>query len=297
MTAKGKYDLAVAYRIYPKVAKPALGLPFSDDKARLAEVCLRSFRRSLGSLRVKVWVLLDGCPPEYADIFRRYFDEEDLVLIPLAGIGNYGTFNKQIEILSRQNDSELIYFAEDDYFYLPDQLRLMLDFLQAHDDVDFVSPFDHLDCYTMELHRMPTWLRAFQGRHWRTAASTCLTFLTTRQVLRETEQVFRTYARKNYDSSLWLTLTKQRVLAPWTWPWIAIREPFTMKIFAKAWLFGWSQILFGTRRTVWTPVPSIASHMDINALAPSVDWPALMQEQWQSMAQEAARHTGERVLP
>ena len=289
MTAKGKYDLAVAYRIYPKVAKPALGLPFSDDKARLAEVCLQSFRRSLGSLRVKIWVLLDGCPAEYADIFRRCFAEEDLVLIPLPGIGNYGTFNKQMEILLGQADAELIYFAEDDYFYLQDQFRLMLDFLQAHDDVDFVSPFDHLDCYTMELHRTPAWLRAFQGRHWRTAASTCLTFLTTRRVLRETERVFRTYARKNYDSSLWLSLTKERVLAPWAWPGIARREPFSMKIFAKAWLFGWPQILFGNRRKIWMPVPSIASHMDVNALAPGVDWPALMREQAFSARGDAVR--------
>jgi hypothetical protein len=279
MSARNKYDLAVAYRIYPKVAKPALGLPFSDDKARLAEVCLQSFRRSLGNLRVRLWVLLDGCPPEYAAMFRRYFAEPDLELIPLGGIGNYGTFNRQIEILSQQNDSELVYFAEDDYFYLPDQFRSMLDFLQAHEDVDFVSPFDHLDCYSMELHHMPVWIRVFQGRHWRTAASTCLTFLTTRRSLRDTEWVMRTYAHRNYDCGVWLSLTKERVLAPWTWPRLARREPFTMKILAKAWFFGWRQILFGKKRRIWAPLPSIASHMDVKSLAPGMDWPTLMKEQ------------------
>ncbi len=71
--ASQNYDVAIAYRIYPKVAKPAAGLPFSDDKYRMAEVCLQSFRRSLGDLRVKIWVLLDGCPPSYADLFRSYF--------------------------------------------------------------------------------------------------------------------------------------------------------------------------------------------------------------------------------
>ncbi len=281
MTAAAKYDLAVAYRIYPKVSKPALGLPFSDDKARLAEVCLQSFRRSLGDLRVKLWVLLDGCPPEYAEMFRRCFASEDLELIPLPGIGNYGTFNRQIEILLAQNAAELVYFAEDDYFYLPDQFRLMMDFIRAHSDADFVSPFDHLDCYTMELHRAPTWLRSSQGRHWRTAASTCLTFLTTRRTLAETARVFRTYARKNYDSSLWLALTKERVTQPWSWIRLARRQPFTAKILAKAWLFGWSNILFGKRRKLWTPVPSIATHLDAASLAPGVDWPALMREEAQ----------------
>jgi hypothetical protein len=63
------YDLVIAYRIYPKVAKPAQGLPFSQDKLMLAEICLRSFKEALGGLRVKLWALLDGCPNEYADLF------------------------------------------------------------------------------------------------------------------------------------------------------------------------------------------------------------------------------------
>ena len=67
MTARYTHDLAVAYRIYPSVSRPALGLPFSDDKYRLSEICLHSFKESLGSLRVKVWAILDGCPPEYAE--------------------------------------------------------------------------------------------------------------------------------------------------------------------------------------------------------------------------------------
>ena len=54
MTATHTHDLAVAYRIYPIVSRPALGLPFSEDKYRLSEVCLRSFKESLGPLRVKI---------------------------------------------------------------------------------------------------------------------------------------------------------------------------------------------------------------------------------------------------
>ena len=49
------YDLVVAYRLYPKVSKSAQSLPFGDDKALLAETCLKSFKDSLGSLRVKFW--------------------------------------------------------------------------------------------------------------------------------------------------------------------------------------------------------------------------------------------------
>ena len=42
------YDLAVAYRIYPGVSKvPPV---FSQDKLKLAEFCLKSFKDSLGDL-------------------------------------------------------------------------------------------------------------------------------------------------------------------------------------------------------------------------------------------------------
>jgi len=281
-----KYDVAVAYRIYPRVAKPALGLPFSDDKERLSQVCLQSFRRSLGDLRVKIWVLLDGCPPGYAEMFRAAFAPEDLVLEPLPGIGNQGTFNRQIEILLNQQDADLVYFAEDDYFYLPGQFRLMTEFLRTNADADFVSPFDHLDCYTLELHRRPTWLRVSQNHHWRTAASTCLTFLTRRSTLQETQRVFRTYTRRNYDSALWLSLTKEGILRPWDILRWTVKQRFFVKIMIKTWLYGWPQILFGKRRKLWTPVPGIATHMDFNSLSPTIDWPALMREQANSLASE-----------
>src|ERR1700693_2223373 len=104
------YDIAVAYRIYPKVAKPALGLPFSDNKLRLSEICLRSFKQSLGSLRAKIWVLLDQCPDDYADLFLKYFSREDLSLIRLPGIGNQATFGKQIDIFLRQTNSDRLCF-------------------------------------------------------------------------------------------------------------------------------------------------------------------------------------------
>jgi hypothetical protein len=267
-----QYDIAIAYRIYPKVASPALGLPYSDDKLHFAEICVRSLKLSLGKLRAKVWVLLDGCPDSYADMFRRYFDEKDLTLIALPAIGNQATFGKQIDILLQQNDSEFVYFAEDDYVYLPNQFTLMLDFLRAYDDVDFISPYDHLDCYTREIHNHPKWIRVHSNHHWRTAASTCLTFLTSKPTLRAEAGIFRTYCRRNFDCSLWLSLTKKSLYSPVKFLQIAHRESHFAKIIVKAWIHGWSRILLGKRRRLWVPIPSIATHLDKAALAPSIDW-------------------------
>jgi hypothetical protein len=274
-----KYDLAIAYRIYPKIANSALGLPFSHDKLQLSEICLRSFKKSLGDLRVKLWVLLDECPKEYEDLFRQSFAEEDLVLLPLAGVGNQATFVRQLELLLQQTKSELVYFAEDDYFYLPDQFPCMIDFLLAHRDVDFISPYDHLDDYTMDLHDDRKWVRAYGGKHWRTAASTCLTFLTRRETLCKTESVFRGYKRRSLDCSLWLSLTKRRVFDIRFFFDHLFQEPLSCKIVLKAWLYFWRQILFGKKWTLWVPLPGIATHLDVRAMAPAIDWAKMIEQE------------------
>lgn len=280
------YDLAIAYRIYPKVAKPALELPFSEDKLKLSEICLRSFKESLGELRVKIWVLLDACPPEYEELFRKYFAKEDLTLIPLPGVGNQTTFRKQIEILLEQNESELVYFAEDDYLYLPRQFSQMICYLRDHEDVHFVSPYDHLDCYRLEIHQHPKRIRVYKAHHWRTAASTCLTFLTRKETLRQKAAVFRTYCWRNQDCSLWLSLTKHSLFSPFRFFRFLRRQPAFAKLMAEAWLYCWPQILFGSTMTLWVPVPGIATHLDANALSPTVDWEELLKRQAEMMAFE-----------
>ncbi len=271
------YDLAVAYRIYPKVSKPSESLPFGDDKLRQAEICLRSFRNSLSSLRVKVWAILDGCPAEYRELFQRYFAPEDLVPIELDGIGNQATFEKQIEILLQQEDSDLIYFAEDDYLYLPGQFPLMVRFLRGGQAVDFVTPYDHPDCYQLDLHHEPKWVTVFEGRHWRTAASTCLTFLTRKSTLGKYEGTIRTYARGNNDCAMWLSLTKRRVFNPLAPMRFFAKGEYYWKIFVQAWLFCWRQIIFGRAAKLWVPLPGVATHLAAGLLSPGIDFLGLMR--------------------
>ncbi len=270
-----QYDLAVAYRIYPRVSK--VPLIFADDKYSLAELCLKSFKASLGDLRAKMWVLLDSCPSEYDDLFRRYFKPEDLELIHLSGIGNQLAFNEQISILVNQDKADLVYFAEDDYFYLPHQFAQMIDLLTQNNDVDFVSPYDHLDYYFSGFHQHQISLKVFQGRYWRTANSTCLTFLTSKSTLKKTRKVFASFANGNYDASLWLSLTKFHLFNPIRAMRFLINNPFWLKLILNAWYYCWRQILFGRRWKLWVPMPAIATHTDSDYLAPTVDWQSIIQ--------------------
>jgi hypothetical protein len=150
----------------------------------------------------------------------------------------------------------------------------MIDFLLAHDDVDFVSPYDHPDCYTLDLHRERKWVRPFGSHHWRTAASTCLTFLARKEALLRHESVFRSYVWGNDDCALWLSLTKHRVFNPLSAIQYLCQGSISWRILAKAWIYGWRQILFGRKRWLWVPMPGIATHLDSKALSPAIDWKA-----------------------
>lgn len=270
------YELAIAYRIYPKVSGPSHGLPFDADKLRQAELCLRSFKRSLGEMRVKLWAILDSCPTEYEELFRRYFPSEDLVLVPLQNAGNHGTFSKQIDILLEQGDSKYIYFAEDDYLYRPVPFSKLVDFLQHGHDVQFVSPFDHPDDYNLNFHDFPKWVQVHNGHHWRNAASTCLTFLTTRTSLLRYKRIFRSYERRNYDTSLWISLTKYRVFNLVSMMRYAAEDDLFGRILVKAWLHSAWQNVFGLRAKLWVPMPSFALHLDRHHIAPGFDLAQLM---------------------
>jgi len=267
-----KHDLAVAYRIYPKVSSHPPPV-FADDKLKLARLCLNSFKASLGNLRVKMWVLLDDCPPIYEEMFSRLWALDDLVWRRYPGVKDAATFREQVRILMEQTDSEMVYLAEDDYFYLPDQFPLAVNFLKHNPDAHFVSPYDHPDIYTTELHKLPRETRVVDGKNWNSCFSTTHTFLTRRDTLRECKWVFLApYGRVSPDLAKWMALTKRRVFNPIAFARWAVTCRFWAGSIFLAWYYCWRQILFGKKYTLWVPHPSIANHMVAGMEAPGIDW-------------------------
>jgi hypothetical protein len=260
-------DLAIAYRIYPRVSKaPAV---WADDKFKLSAFSLHSFKQALGSLRVKMWVLLDGCPAAYEDLFRRYFNDDELIILRLEGIGNLPTFSMQVDLLSNQHDADLVYFAEDDYLYLPNALVEMVDFARNNGSADFVTPYDHSGNYDLPLVRERHWIVPFGHRHWRTSTATCLTFLAKKQSLLSTRSLFKTYLNRNDDGSIWMAITQKTGLFNFR---VYAQDSVMLKLWLKAWFWGYRQILFGRSYKLWSPVPSLSTHLESTCLAPVIDW-------------------------
>lgn len=264
-----KYDLAVAYRVYPKISKE----PFFSfkNKLELVDLSLHSFKKATNTLHVKMWVLLDNCPNEYRELFLKYFPNQDLEFLTLSGEGNQKTFRRQIEILCAQNVSEIVYFAEDDYLYLPGQFSLLTDFMQQNPNT-FVTPYDHNDNYSHDIYQRGNSIKLFNDHHFRTAYSTCLTFMTSRQTLLKTRKIFESYSNGNHDASLWFSITKPPFIYPlWNLRHL-FNNRFIMPFVAKAWLYCSYQIIAGKQWQLWVPIPCIATHLDKPFIAPVVDW-------------------------
>lgn len=270
------YDLAVAYRIYPKVSSNPPPV-FADDKFKLAELCLKSFKESLGGLRVKLWVLLNNCPPQYESLFTQLWPAEDLVLVRYPGVSGSTTLHEQLRLLMAQTDAEIVYLAEDDYFYLPGQFPLAVNFLKQNPDADFATPYDGPDLHETDLHDCIDETRPFGGKNWRSSVSTTHTFLARRTALIECRDLFdRLYhafsTGVSPDLAMWMAMTKKRVFNPVKFvSWLASHRYWSASILL-AWVYGWRQVLFGRRFTLWTPNPSIATHMDRKLEAPGIDW-------------------------
>ncbi len=271
--------LTIAYRIYPKVSKtPAI---YQDNKFALSELCLASLIRSIGDkIDYRFIALLDNCPQEYVNLFEKYIPEDRLEIIKLQGIGNGATFVMQIDLLLKQDFSNYVYFAEDDYFYLNNEFVSMIELMENNQNVHFVTPYDHLDRYTLSLHNFKSNVIIESNKHWQNVSSTCLTFLTNKKSLSDCRSIFETYKRRNHDAAIWMTITK---INSFKFGFIlkCLFKSLTDKkseearysyIYKKIFKFGLKRLIFGKKFGLWSPIPAISTHLEKSFLSPNIDW-------------------------
>jgi hypothetical protein len=278
-----QYDFAVAYRVYPRIGREAMPI-FRGDKFLLTRVAFRSFVRAMRGFKVKLWVLLDSCPPAYEAFFRTAWPGDALQVLSYPNKGNGGTFQEQISLLTSQTDAGLCCVGEDDYFYLPDCFQRLHELFARHPEVDYATPYDHLEYYVSPHHEMS---HAVMGDTslpiWRTVPSTTCSFLARSSALKDNTHAFRSYGKPflfNYgtDGTMWLAITKHRIFNPWRCAqWLR-----SAKYVAWSWFTAWtlcgSDILTKRRRNLWAPIPSLALHLVHSYPPPGVDWNRLLQQ-------------------
>ena len=271
-----KYALTIAHRVCPALSKTAIGF---SSKEELVKATTKSLAVSLNEfgLPVKLHVILDGCPPAYTDNFANQFRDAKNIEVTVEethAIGNAATFGKQVDILLTATDSQFVYFSEDDYLYKTYAFTEMAEMLDT-DDADFVTPLDHPDRYTnIAFENVTSPIKHTSLRHWRKVPSTCLTFMTTPRMLRETRWIFNAYTRGHMDSSMWLGATKQKIFSARAIIGTGIRflfkrdVPYPRLAQLCAWKWYGLKLLTAHKYNLWGPMPSLAFHLSKYCIPP-----------------------------
>ncbi len=158
----------------------------------------------------------------------------DLVL----GFQNSKNFKK----ISSEN--ELIYFVENDYLHTIDSKKNLIDAFKLK--VHYVSLYDHPDYYD-NLKKLIDFRQVLDNpikkvllgkyRHWATTASTTCTFAVKKKTLMEDYEYFKKMCKRDI--------------------------PRDHKIFTQ---------LTNKGRLLIIPIPSLATHIETNYLAPLINW-------------------------
>lgn len=273
---QSKYKLTIAMRIYPGISKTPVF--YSNNKFKLVELSLQSLKLCIGTISTKIYFILDGCPIEYEELVLKYFSKENTSIEHTHSIGNNASFRRQLEILSSQTDSEYIYFAEDDYLYRPGQFESMIHFMEANENIDFITCYDHQDYYSHPIHNYEMKTMQFESFQWKSVCSTCCTFLSRRDTLNKTMKHFMTYSKGNNDCAMWLSLTKKHIYNPFAYIKFFFKNKEAFNILKTGIKYGFVNYFRFKEYHLWVRVPSVATHLESFLLAPHIDWEQVKNE-------------------
>ena len=167
---------------------------------------------------------------------------------------------------------------------MPDCFERIHELLLRHPEVEFATPYDHLEFYVAAHQQMSHDVLKTPGLPiWRTVPSTTCSFIARSLAFRDHVHAFRSYGQpflfnRGTDGTMWLAVTKHRIFNPLRcaqWLWTAKYEAWS---WFTAWIFCAGDIVFKPKRKVWAPIPSLASHLVFSYPPPGIDWNDLLQK-------------------
>jgi hypothetical protein len=232
--------------------------------------CLMSFLRATNEIpECDVTFLCDSELPSAATAAMRPVGHLEY----LGGVGNSRSYLAAVARLTESglDDESLVYLCEDDYLYLPDALATLVAAGRDLDPGGYLTLYDHPDRYRRDddLAIPGAGMAVLGGHHWRQVESTNMTFGTHVGTLRRDHRLHHLVAAHTsypHDRELWRTLQG-----------LGIRRPVR-------WLRG-ERPLFGA-------IPSLATHMEAEQLAPAVQWEkvAAASLEWAESQEMAEAH-------
>lgn len=202
--------------------------------------CLKNAVRNFGS-KENTWIIIaDNVSEKTLDGIHSIVPQNTNVKQVSVGHGA-GTFNIALDIALTYNDSEIIYFLENDYLHRDNSEAVLIEGISTGSD--YVSLYDHPDKYIdganpyVESGGEVTRVIMSNSSHWKLTNSTTMTFASKVETLREDETILREYTSQSY--------------------------PRDFEMFLK---------LRDKGRTLITPIPGYSTHGESNWLSPLINW-------------------------
>lgn len=242
--------LHVIYRLAPGDGKKAYRPPYFSK-----ENCLKSFQVAYAQLddsfKGDLVYLLDG---ELPDHFASMFKKNDCEIVQLGGKGNSASLSyaHKLALENSWSETDVIYFAEDDYLYVPEAFKELVSAFGAFES-DYITLYDHPDRYTrVDDDPIRNRLDGYnENRFWRSVESTCQTFGVRKSVLKKDKWIHKLARVGNYPKGREMFRAIQGI------------GKYSLKY---------------PKRSLIGPVPTLCTHMETQFLAYGVDWAKVSEE-------------------
>jgi hypothetical protein len=221
--------------------------PYYSKRLAFESFLLTWTRLPAGVRRLVVVCSSPGLPPAMAGLIEAHADEVRYVD---AG-GNSQSYRAALALSEQVEGDGVIYHSEDDYLYHPDAMPELMAAVERFTGAEYFTLYDHRDRYT----RSDDARWGYRGvvalggnRHWRGTESTCMTYAARAQTLKRDAYLHRLCSTRPlpHDRMLWRAT---QGIGPFWW-----KLP---------------------KRLLMSPMPSLATHLDPEYLAPVVDWAAV----------------------
>jgi hypothetical protein len=210
------------------------------------ETCFQNFlstvRLDLKVGQVSLIVVYDGPIEDFSDDFISHYYTNASLGINIQFICGGSDLNSFLITLGMAKNiamqpDDLIYILENDYLHQHGWVSKVFELFSSGLKFDFASLYDHRDKYHYDMYaNLTSKLVHTDTHHWRTAPSTCASFILEKCTLERDYPVFSSGLTDYY---------------------------FFTKLVGEG------------GRALLTPVPGLATHSMVGYLSPVVDWEAL----------------------
>lgn len=161
-------------------------------------------------------VIADNTSLETDKMIYKYVDQKDVVKVSVGH--GAGTFNLALDKALKFDDSEVVYFIENDYIHKPNSKTVLEEGLGL--GAAFASLYDHPDKYIgpsrggnpyCEGGAEDTRLYLTDSCHWKVTNSTTMTFASTVETLKRVEPTLRKWTTGSHphDFQMFIELREQ----------------------------------------------------------------------------------------